>query len=310
MAVLEEQKNNLQNLVGRLRDDVQKLESTVDKLRTDHASVQMQKCTFHADLERLKGQMTPLESTLEKLSSLNSTLAEEHTSLQALLDRYRKQISKFESNADVDILEISSLRERIAVLQNQLTDLALLKEAYASLQSTLSTLKSENAVLYSEKVHLQKNVDRYVLDVSELRRTLEKNRTELSKVQEERGALRVKVERLNEAVKIQIRVADESAEKYQAKLSKQEETSGRLLMKRVEAAEQGLGELAAIMKGFVNIETKLESLAQTTSTDSLSSGRDERDERGEKERREGELVGSVSMHYRLVIRLTISRALE
>ncbi|KAE9399133.1 hypothetical protein BT96DRAFT_920349 [Gymnopus androsaceus JB14] len=207
--------------------------------------------------------MAILESTTERLQSHNSSLAEERTNLQVSLDRCRHENTKLESNADAHMSELSTLRERVAVLQDQLSEFARLKEERSSLQSALSVQKSENAVLHSEKARLQKSVDKHTSDATEIARRIEKNRVELVEVQEQRSKLRTKVEKLNEDLKAQTQAMSKASEEYRERLARQEEASERLLnaeMKRAETAEQGLSELTKeLTKRFASMELKLES---------------------------------------------------
>ncbi|KIK52202.1 hypothetical protein GYMLUDRAFT_971743 [Collybiopsis luxurians FD-317 M1] len=192
LAVLEEQKNSLQNATARLRDDISKLDSTVEKLR------------------------------------------EERAALQGSLERYRHENTRLESNADIHTSEISTLRERVAVLQDQTFDIARLKDESASLQLTISKQTSEIAVLNTEKTVLEKSVEKHVCDIAGLQ-------CKLMELQEERSSLSERV----------------------GALIKQEEASERVLsveIKRAEAAEQGLTELTKeLAKRIGNMETQLET---------------------------------------------------
>ncbi|KAJ3977377.1 hypothetical protein EV361DRAFT_34261 [Lentinula raphanica] len=157
---------------------------------------------------------------------------------------------------------MNSLQERVAVLQEQNSNLVHLKEELALLQFNSTKQMSENAVLTSEKTALQNTLEKQRKDISELKQERDRNRSELFSVLEKQSSLQSNVERLKENSKLQLQSMERSAEEYQHGLTKQEEASERLLgavVNRAEAAEQGLVELTRELTNRIgNMEMKFE----------------------------------------------------
>ncbi|KAF5378708.1 hypothetical protein D9757_010774 [Collybiopsis confluens] len=99
-----------------------------------------QKTNLQNVITRLRDDIRKLESSTEKSGSL---------------ERYRNDKSSLESNAEAHASENATLRERVAVLQDQTFEVPSLKDEITAQQGLMSKQVSDIAVLHSEIAKLE-----------------------------------------------------------------------------------------------------------------------------------------------------------
>ncbi|KAF5386331.1 hypothetical protein D9757_006702 [Collybiopsis confluens] len=264
LAVLDEQRTNLQNVVGRLRDDIRMFESSIEKLREERTVLQ-------GSLERYRNENSRLENSAEAQAAENSTLRERVAVLQD------------------QTFEVARLRDEITAQQGlisrQVSEIAVLHSERAKLEEDAAELREEQKVFRMEGARLKDDVtaqqgvmSRQTLEIAVLRSEKAKLEGDADELREEQQTLKMEGARLKDNITAQQGVVSkqtsEIAVLYLEKANLERDTAElkvtiedyrQKLIKQVEEAAQKSSEALLkeltreFKKSIGNMEVQLEA---------------------------------------------------